>query len=219
MSGIEQSAATSPQTVANVLLLDRSPIFLKGLSHVLHDAGDSLAVAVTTLDELKILEAHMTGTRAVILIIGPLLPTADAFAACRWARGRGDGLRVIFITRHAEDDRVRADAAFLGARACLPVEVALNDLLDVVKLVQLNHTLLPHASSNVEADRLTQCEMNVLRLMAKDKTYKVIADELGISVNTVRNEAQSILSKLGVHDRREAVHRACHLGWIETSQK
>jgi DNA-binding NarL/FixJ family response regulator len=92
--------------------------------------------------------------------------------------------------------------------------VALNDLRDVVRLVQLNHTLLPHASSQVRADRLTQCEMNVLRLMAKDKTYKMIADELGISVNTARNEAQSILSKLGVNSRQDAVHRAHHRGLI-----
>jgi CheY-like chemotaxis protein len=120
MSEFEQPAATIPQPGANVLLLDRSPIFLTGLSHVFHDAGHSLLGAATAFDELKSLEIHITGTRNVILIIGPLLDTADAFAACRWAHERGDGLRVIFITRHAEDDRVQRTRRFWASAPAYP---------------------------------------------------------------------------------------------------
>jgi DNA-binding NarL/FixJ family response regulator len=98
--------------------------------------------------------------------------------------------------------------------ACLPVDVSLDDLFDVIQLAWLNQSLLPPAPPEAEADRLTKCELRVLRKLAEGKSSKQIAAELQISVHTVRNEAQRILSKLHVHSRKEAVHRARHLGWI-----
>ncbi|MFC1464754.1 MAG: response regulator transcription factor [Candidatus Brachytrichaceae bacterium NZ_4S206] len=131
-----------------------------------------------------------------------------------WARDQATPVRVVFITDRCEDPLVLTDAAQLGVTACLPVDVSLDDLFDVIKLAWLNQSLLPPAPPEAEADRLTKCELRVLRKLAEGKSSKQIAAELQISVHTVRNEAQRILSKLHVHSRKEAVHRARHLGWI-----
>lgn len=64
-------------------------------------------------------------------------------------------------------------------------------------------------------NQLTECELRMLRKMSQGKKKKQIAAELGIAENTVRNEAQRILEKLCVNNRREAIHRVRHLGWIE----
>lgn len=164
--------------------------------------------------ELDALWRKLQTSDKAVLLIGPLLHTADGFAACRWARDQATTVRAVFITDRCEDPLVLADAARLGVRACLPVEVSLDDLFNVIKLAWMNQSLLPPAPPEAEADRLTECELRVLRGIAESKSSREIADELKISVHTVRNEAQSILSKLHVHRRQDAVHRARHLGWI-----
>ncbi|GHO47577.1 LuxR C-terminal-related transcriptional regulator [Ktedonospora formicarum] len=57
-------------------------------------------------------------------------------------------------------------------------------------------------------DPLSQRELNVLRLLATDLNGPQIADELVVSLNTVRTHTKNIYSKLGVNNRRAAVHRA-----------
>ena len=56
--------------------------------------------------------------------------------------------------------------------------------------------------------KLTQREIEVLRLLSKGSATASIAQKLGISSTTARNHIQNILSKLGVHSRLEAVVQA-----------
>ncbi len=56
--------------------------------------------------------------------------------------------------------------------------------------------------------KLTQREIEVLRLLSKGSATDSIAQKLGISSTTARNHIQNILSKLGVHNRLEAVVQA-----------
>jgi len=62
--------------------------------------------------------------------------------------------------------------------------------------------------------KLTARELEVLELIAAQKTTREVAERLSISVHTVRNHIQRALSKLGVHSRLEAVCRARQLGLI-----
>ncbi len=63
-----------------------------------------------------------------------------------------------------------------------------------------------------DASRLTQSELQVLGLLARGHQNATIADKLGKSEKTVRNQVSSILSKLGAHTRAEAVARARDAG-------
>jgi len=76
-------------------------------------------------------------------------------------------------------------------------------------LVLLNERLLP---GRVTADgRLSRREMEVLGVLATGADTKSIATRLHVSPATVRNHVQSIMRKLGVHSRLEAVvHVAAH---------
>ena len=67
---------------------------------------------------------------------------------------------------------------------------------------------------NVEENPLTRREAEVLRLMAEGKSNKVIAETLFISEKTVKNHVSSILQKMGVEDRTQAVIGSIKNGWV-----
>jgi putative two-component system response regulator len=73
----------------------------------------------------------------------------------------------------------------------------------------------PRPSSSGPASDLRPRELEVLRLMAAGASNKVLAAELYISLNTVRNHVQSILYKLDAHSKLEAVATAVRAGLIE----
>ena len=63
-------------------------------------------------------------------------------------------------------------------------------------------------------ESLSEREFELLRLIAVGKTNRAIADELMVSVNTVKTHARNIYGKLGVRNRTEATSRARDLGLI-----
>jgi DNA-binding NarL/FixJ family response regulator len=62
---------------------------------------------------------------------------------------------------------------------------------------------------------LTPREVEILRLLARGRTNREIAEHLMFSVSTVKNHVQHIIAKLGVSDRTQAAVRAVELGLIE----
>jgi two-component system response regulator DegU len=68
--------------------------------------------------------------------------------------------------------------------------------------------------SNIENSPLTKREAEVLRLMAEGKSNKVIGDNLFISEKTVKNHVSSILQKMEVDDRTQAVIISIKNGWV-----
>lgn len=63
-------------------------------------------------------------------------------------------------------------------------------------------------AANTELDKLTPRELSVLQSLAKGNSYKMVADELGISIETVRTHIKRIYEKLHVHSVAEAIAKA-----------
>lgn len=124
-----------------------------------------------------------------------------------------------------------ADAAVAlieaGAVGCLPHDASLDALAEAILAIRRGGQLAPLAlaamvAKRIEelsafgavgplpppADSLSDREVQVLRLMARGLGNKEIAERLGIRTATVKNHVHSILSKLGVRGRREAVRKA-----------
>ncbi len=68
------------------------------------------------------------------------------------------------------------------------------------------------------SEKLTDREMDVLRLLAQDKTNKEIAAALGITERTVKFHVSSIMGKLGAANRNEAVTIAGQRGLINLNR-
>ena len=82
-----------------------------------------------------------------------------------------------------------------------------RDITATKKLLEIvQERMAPAAPTNGNgASGLTKREIEILRLMAAGANTKVLAERLHVSPATVRNHAQNIFTKLGVHSRLEAV--------------
>lgn len=113
-------------------------------------------------------------------------------------------------TRTKAGRPVWLDISILGAPSSGPGgALAIHLFRDVTatrELLRLIHERLQAPSAPPdEATALTRRELEVLRLMAKGANTKALAERLHVSPATVRNHAQNIFAKLGVHSRLEAV--------------
>lgn len=66
----------------------------------------------------------------------------------------------------------------------------------------------------LDADPLTERELQVLSLVAEGASNKIVADRLGICERTVKNHLTCVMTKLRASDRTHAVVTAVRLGWL-----
>jgi two-component system, NarL family, nitrate/nitrite response regulator NarL len=109
--------------------------------------------------------------------------------------------------------------------ACLPSAIlgyvsrdgTVAVLVDAIRST-VRGSLAQDFAANNSIDELTVREMEILRLMQQGVSNKTISRELGIELSTVKNHVHSILAKLGVHRRGEAIsllyaHEKAVGGW------
>ena len=73
----------------------------------------------------------------------------------------------------------------------------------------------PSATDQGEPGSLTSRELGVLRLLTEGRTNRQIAQDLHLSLSTVKRHLERIISKLGVSDRTQATVKAVELGLID----
>ena len=144
-------------------------------------------------------------------------------------RKSGDATPVVLLTTF-DDEAVLLEGVRAGVSGYLLKDIDIDKLVDALRTVVDGGTLiLPAVTEQAQRylverppefeaaelpDRLTPREIEVLRLMAGGSSNREIADALGTTEGTVKNQASSVLSKLGVRDRTRAVFKAIELGWL-----
>jgi DNA-binding NarL/FixJ family response regulator len=191
------------------------------------DAEPGLQVTGTVVEPseaLRALRIRPAEVAVLALAAGPVdfLALADALRAAR------PGIALVGLP---DDDDVRLleRAVRHGVRGWVPMGCGVSALLDAVRAVHRGETAIPPLLLTGLLTRLLQerpapsaagspfaalssREMEVLRELARGGTRFDIAEELGISPNTVRTHTQSILAKLGVHSSVAAVTLARRAG-------
>jgi DNA-binding NarL/FixJ family response regulator len=140
----------------------------------------------------------------------------------------GDGRPPTLVLTTFDDAELLLRAVRAGACGFLNKDVSLDELVAAIRVLARGDTWFqpaltaslrrgiearPH-DATPSAERLTDRERDVLRLMAGGYSNREIADVLATAEGTVKNQVSSILGKLGVRDRTRAVLKAIETGVI-----
>ena len=205
-----------------VMLIDDHAVVREGLRAVLEDFSDLEVVGEAASASAALLLVEQLRPDVVISDLRmPGMPVVDAIRSLRSMR---PNLQVVIFSSFADAPQVRA-VLEAGAIGYLTKDALAAELHHAVLAAHRN---VPCIHPNVRAilreavpepelqvARLAPREREVLRLIAKAKSNKEIARDLGLTEGTVKGYVSQILEKLGISDRTEAALIAMRAGLLE----
>jgi DNA-binding NarL/FixJ family response regulator len=207
-----------------VVLADDHPVFRHGLRALLDEAPDIDVVGEAASGEAG--AELVESLRPDLVLMDIKMPGLNGIDATRRIHSGSPDVRVLILTMFEDDNSVFA-AMRAGARGYILKDADKEDLLRAVRSVGRGEAIFSPAiatrvldyfasgPSTVSRDAfpmLTERERDLLRLLARGLSNAQIATELGLSVKTVSNYVSSVLSKLQVADRAQAIVRARDAG-------
>lgn len=216
-----------------VLIVDDQPLIRSALADVIDASRRFEAMRPAASGEAAL--AILAEETPDLILLDIRMPGLNGIETLREIRQRGFDVQVVFLTLFNEPDLV-FEALSFDVSGFLLKDIEKERLLSSIDTVLQGGVVLdpdvakqiagnlkaPVATPNVqqqkhhqkEAPPLTNRETDVLELLRRGLENKKIALELGLSQGTVRNHISSILQKLAVSNRTQAVIRALHLGLL-----
>lgn len=211
-----------------VFLVEDQALVREGIQSLLgFDRG--ITVVGTAADGEEALAAIPVSGPDVVLL-DMRLPKLSGLDVLKRLAERGE-LRPTIILTTFDDDEIVLEGLRAGARGYLLKDVSLSELVEAIRAVAgggtavqpivsgrvvrgLEGVAAPGFSHLEPPDRLTEREVEVLRLMTGGYSNREISRALQVTEGTVKNHVSSILSKLGVRDRTRAVLQAVRAGYL-----
>jgi len=212
-----------------VILVDDEPLVRTGLRAII-DAEPDLSVLGEAGDGAEV--GPLVGRlRPDVVLMDVRMPRVDGLRATELlVSSAAEPPRILVLTTFENDDYVY-DALRAGAHGFLLKRARPEEIVDAIRLVVRGDSLLfPDAIRRLAAGRagaggnglagagLSDRERDVLRLMAAGLSNAEIAERLVVGVETVKTHVRSVLTKLGVRDRTQAVIVAYESGFVRPAQ-
>ena len=225
MSEIPAAGPASPSAglavePIRVLVVDDHALFRRGLQMVLEQEPD-IEVVGEASDGAEAVQTAADTTPDIVLM-DVRMPKRGGIDACTSIHETVPSAKIIMLTISDEEADLY-DAIKAGAMGYLLKEISIEEVASAIRAVHGGQSLIsPSMASKlltefasmikrtddrqqVPTPRLTDREMEVLKLVAKGLNNRDIAKQLFISENTVKNHVRNILEKLQLHSRMEAV--------------
>jgi DNA-binding NarL/FixJ family response regulator len=186
---------------------------------------ESFAMLLDQTPGLRCVSAHPTGEDAVrdlpgkepdVALVDIHLPRMSGIDCVAKIKARMPQLQVLMLTRYEQSDLI-FNSIRAGASGYLLKNSTPSELIQAIEQIhaggvpmsmQVARKVIDHfrhiRKPASDLEKLTPREQEVLTLLAKGYLQKEIADNLGISINTLRNHLRPIYEKLHVHSRTEA---------------
>jgi len=195
----------------------------------LDEVRDGLKNFISLSSDFKILDTFKTAEEALydipklrpdIVIMDINLPGMNGIECIRQIKNKTPGTQFMMFTVYENDEKV-FEALKAGASGYLLKNTGLVQLIESLKelhnggspmsanIARKLVTLFRNEQKEVSnLEILSSRENEILQLLTKGLLYKEIADQLGISVSTVRQHIHHIYEKLHVQNRTEAINKA-----------
>ncbi|HVM11478.1 MAG TPA: response regulator transcription factor [Actinomycetota bacterium] len=226
----KQTPAKPSREPLRVLIVDDHGLFRKGLQMVLEQEED-LTVVGEAADGHEAVEKSQELMPDVVLM-DVRMPKRTGIEATKQIKDALPHAKILMLTI-SDDEADLYDAIKAGASGYLLKEINTEEVAEAIRSVwQGQSRISPSMAAKllnefqamskraeeraqVPSPKLTEREMEVLRLVARGLNNRDIAKELYISENTVKNHIRNILEKLQLHSRMEAVVHAVREGLLE----
>ena len=222
MADAEELSSSAPAATdaIRVMICDDHALFRRGLIMVL-ESEDGVEVVGEAEDGEDAVRKAVELTPDVVLM-DVRMPRVSGIDAARAISEAVPSTKILMLTVSDEEDDLY-DAIKAGATGYLLKEISIEEVAHAIRAVMSGQSLItPSMASkllteftnlakkaderqSVPTPRLTDRELEVLKLVAQGMSNREIAGELYISENTVKNHVRNILEKLHLHSRMEAV--------------
>ena len=208
------------------LVIDDHPVFAAALETLLKNMHQNIGIDTATSAEaaLRHIEYH-PGYQFILLDL--TMPGLDGFAFMRSLDQRKLPIPIIIVSSSEEPETIHA-CINAGAVGYIPKSYNLDEMAQAIERIHGGEIYLPPAFMQTaahtdEAAARQRCEQigisnkthRILMCLAKGKTNKEIADELHISVHTVKAHLAKLYERLQTGNRMDAVMQAMRLGLID----
>ena len=221
-------ATPSPDEAVRVVVVDDQELFRRGLTmllgvepgiEVVGEAGDGISATdliVSTVPDVVLLDVRM--------------PKRSGLQACIQIKELVPSVKIIMLTVSDEEGDLY-ESVKNGASGYLLKDSSIEEVAQAIRVVADGQSLISPSMAIKLIDefkqmarperetgpalRLTERELDVLRLVAQGHSNKEIAARLFISENTVKNHVRNMLEKLQLHSRMEAVMYAVRENLLE----
>jgi DNA-binding NarL/FixJ family response regulator len=209
--------------MVRLMVVDDHPIWREGVARDLAESGHEV---VATAADGPAAVRRAAAARPEVVLMDLQLPVGSGVEATREILAADPSARVLVLSASGEDADVLA-AVKAGATGYLVKSAVREELLDAVEktargeavfspglagLVLGEFRRLSSGPVDDGAPKLTERELEVLRLVAKGMSARQVADRLVLSHRTVQNHVQNTLRKLQLHNRVELTRYAIEQG-------
>ena len=196
-----------------VLIADDHPVVRQGLASFL-DLQPDIELVGQAADGREAVDKAIDLMPDVVLM-DLAMPVVDGIEAIRRIRSACPTTKVIALTSFGDEARLFA-AVKAGAAGYLLKDTAPGDIVKGIRMVSIGEALISPAAAaklmqefaqgepQAGVERLTDREVEVLRLIARGLSNREIAAELVLSEKTVKTHVSNILAKLHLVDRTQA---------------
>lgn len=222
-----------------IMIVDDHPTFRQGLRRLVEESGQFkvVAEAATGYEAIRLADIH----QPKVILTDIQLPGVTGLKIARILKKQHPQSHIIIVSMHVDDEHL-FDAVRIGAAAFLSKDIESQELIEAIARVSrgeqlINQTVLTRpqlarrvlnefrslSGDGARSQRpahaaqmpLSVREVEVLDCVAQGLSNKEIAEALFITEQTVKNHMTSVLRKLEVTDRVQAVLYAVKHGWIQ----
>jgi two-component system response regulator DegU len=222
--------------MTKIIIVDDHQLFREGVKRILdfEDTFDVVAEGDDGIDVIRLYEEYQPD----VVLMDINMPQKNGVEATAELLEKYPDAKVIMLSIH-DDESYVSHALKSGALGYMLKEMDADENVDAIKIVAAGGSYLhPKVTRNLVAEYrrlserenkgsfhqteirrpfhlLTKRECEVLQLLTDGQSNRAIGETLYISEKTVKNHVSSILQKMNVNDRTQAVVTAIKNGWVE----
>jgi len=202
-----------------VIIFEDNTGYRVGMYHLLN--GSEGFVCAGTFENCQNVLRHVRETKPDVILMDIAMPGMDGIEAVRIIREHFPDLKILMQTIFQDNDKI-FDAIVAGAHGYILKNTSPVRILDAIRETHEGGTVIsPSIASKVlkmisnppqvppkKTFDLTEREIEILRLLVKGLSYKMIGASCLISIDTVRSHIKNIYQKLHVNSKGEAIATA-----------